>query len=405
MNTNKKSLAVSTLMLLLVAMALAALVILLVVNFPALATIPIIFGTVGTRTGSYSIEDLRKNRFQSIVQYGVDTINQVLQRDLEYANSLLTERLADLAETSSDLQRIYGVSGKIRPVKVDEFGRAPTRKDQGGVTVAFPMWLYKQALGWTSKFLELASPAEIAEQYLKIRQGHIAQVNNEIALAIFNDTNYDFVDQLDTQTTLAVKRLINADSSVIPDSPGGQTFNGASHTHYLARASTLANSDIDGLISTITEHGLTRGLKIILNKADVAGVTALSKFIPMGDPGLIYTASNVTQRKLDFSDLENQLIGFWGNTSVEVWVKPWGVDDYIFAYASGESEKVLVRRQRPVASLTGLRIIERVPGYPLVTENTEAEYGFGVWNRLAGAVLYIGGTSWTNPDLSALQAS
>lgn len=373
--------------------------------FPALGFGALAFATVGQRTGSYSIEDLRRNRFQSAVAFGVDKINDVLQADLTYTNQLLTERLADLAETSSDLQRIYGVSGKIKPVKVDEFGRAPTRKDQGGVTVAFPMWMFKQALGWTTKFLELASPAEVAEQYLKIRQGHIDQVNNEIALAIFNNDNYNFVDQLDTQVTLAVKRLINADSSVIPNSPGGATFDGSTHTHYIARASTLANSDIDGLISTITEHGHTKGLKIILNKADVAGVVALTKFIQLGDPGLIYSGNNVTQRKLDFSDLENQLIGFWGNSSVEVWVKPWGVDDYIFAYASGETEKVLVRRQRPVASLTGLRIIDRVPGYPLVTENTEAEYGFGVWNRTAAAVLYIGNTSWADPDLSALQAT
>jgi hypothetical protein len=354
-------------------------------------------------TGTYSLDDLRANRFQSSVAFGLSNIDSVLQAELAAVNGLLTERLGELAVSSSDVQRIYGVNGRIMPVRVDEFGRAPTRKEIGGATVGFPLIMRKTAVGWTSKYLEIAPPAEIAEQFLKVRTGHFAQVNNEITKALFDKDNFTHRDQEPDGTDgvdIFVKRLLNADSAPIPNSPGGATFDATTHTHYLARVSTLANSDIDGLIAHITEHGHTKGLRIILHQSDRAAVAALSKFVALTGAGLIVTTG--TERRLDTSDVENQLIGYWGDASVEVWVKPWGYDGYIFAYASGADEKVLVRRERPQASLTGLRLIERLPGYPVLSDNFESEYGFGVWNRSAGAILYIDGTSYTDPDLSAL---
>jgi hypothetical protein len=81
-------------------------------------------------------------------------------------------------------------------------------------------------------------------------------------------------------------------------------------------------------------------------------------------------------------------------------VKPWGVANYWFCYSEGAPEKPLVMRVEEQDSLRGFRLIPRFPGYPLVSDNFETLDGFGVWNRTAGAVLYIGGTAWTNPTIS-----
>ncbi len=356
------------------------------------------------KTGTYSLEDLRKNRFQSSVAFGLDNIDAVVQAELAAVNGILDEQLGEFAVTSSDIFRIYGVNGRIMPQRVDEFGRARTRKVQGGGTVGFPLKLYKSAIGWTSKFLEMAPPAEVAEQFIKVRTGHLVQVANEVQIALFNKDNLTHYDQEPDGTdgvAIAVKKLLNADSAPIPDSPGGGSFTAASHTHYMAEA-TVVNDTIDALILNVTEHGHTKGLRIVVSAADRNKLAAISstKFVALTGAGLIATSG--TERKLDTSNIENQLIGYWGDASVEVWVKPWGRTNYYICYASGEPEKPLVRRERPQSSLTGLRLIPQIPGYPVLSDNFEAEYGFGVWNRSMAAILYNQNDTWANPDLSAI---
>jgi hypothetical protein len=349
-------------------------------------------------TGSYSIDDLLAQRFSSAADFGLDTINKVLQADLDYYNAEVTEQLRLLAEPMTEQQRIYGTSAMVDMVEIDEFGAAPTKKNLTGVTCGFPLHLYSSSLGWTSKYLEIATPAEVAAQYLQVRKGHAAKMTTEIKKAIFNNANFTFVDKLTNGVSLGVKRFINADSSVIPNSPAGVSFDGTSHTHYLARVSTLANSDIDGLVSTINEHGHTKGLMIVIALGDKAAISALTGFKKLSSPELIYNATDATVAKLDMGDLENQMIGLW-NETIPVWVKPWAVANYVLCVATGSNEKVLAFRQRPQTALQGLRIVAEINDYPLIAKSMESEYGFGVWNRLAGAVLYTGGTSWVNPTL------
>lgn len=349
--------------------------------------------------GSYSVDDLLAVRFSSAATYGLDTINKVLQANLNYYNAEVSEQLSLLAESATEQQRIYGTSAMVDMVEIDEYGAAPTKKNLTGVTCGFPLRLYSASIGWTSKFFELASPAEIAEKYLQVRKGHAAKMTQEIKKAIFNNANYTFVDKLTNGVSLGVKRFINADSSVIPNSPAGVSFDGASHTHYLARASTLANSDIDGIVSTVTEHGHTQGLILVIALADKAAISALTGFKKLSSPELIYNVTDATVAKIDMGDLENQMIGLW-NETIPVWVKPWAIANYVLCVATGAAEKPLVFRQRPQGGLQGLRIVAEINDYPLIAKSMEAEYGFGVWNRTAGSILYTGATSWANPTIS-----
>jgi len=350
-------------------------------------------------TGSYSIDDLLAVRFASAGSFGLDTINKVLQADLDYYNVGVTEQLGLFAEPVTEQQRIYGTSAMIDMVEIDEYGAAPTKKNLTGVTCGFPLRLFSSSIGWTSKYFEIATPAEIAAQYLQVRKGHAAKMTQEIKKAIYNNANYTFVDKLTNGVSLAIKRFINADSSVIPNSPAGVSFDGSSHTHYLAKAgASLANADIDGLVSTVTEHGNTQALMLVISLSNKAAISALTGFKKLSSPELVYNATDATVARLDMSDLENQMIGLW-NETIPVWVKPWAIENYVLCVATGAAEKPLAFRQRPQTALQGLRIVAEINDYPLISKSMEAEYGFGVWNRLAGGVLYTGGTTWANPTI------
>ncbi|KKN52915.1 hypothetical protein LCGC14_0607770 [marine sediment metagenome] len=351
--------------------------------------------------GTYSLVDLLQQRFASAAEFGLDTINEILQRDLANYNSQVNDQMGLFADPLVKQSRIYGVSAVNSMTEVDEFGQAPSNRNLPGVTVSFPLSMYKSALGWTSKYMEIATPREIASKFLESRRGHAQQLILQMRRSIFNSNNFTHIDKLTNGVSLAIKRLINADSADIPDSPAGATFDGSTHDHYNARAAALANADVNGLVSDVTEHGNTRGVKIIVTLgADKTAISALSLFIPISDPGLIYHTANETRRKEAFEDLENQLIGFWGDTSVEVWVKPWGLTGYFLCVATGMPEKPIGFRQRKQTALQGLRILPSISGeYPLLAQNMEAEFGMGIWNRTAGAVLYTGATSWVNPAI------
>lgn len=352
-------------------------------------------------TGSYSLADLLQQRFASAAEFGLDTINEVLQRDLANYNSQVTDQMALFAEPLTKQSRIYGVSASVSMVEVDEFGAPPTQKNLPGLTVSFPLRLYKSGLGWTSKTLEIATPREIASKFIEARRGHAARLILEMRKALFLSSNYTFVDKLTNGVSLAIKRLLNADGDAIPNSPSGATFDGSTHDHYNDRdGGSLANVDIDAIVSDVTEHGNTRGLKIIIALADKTDVKALTGFVDLGDGGIIYNAADTTLKKLNFDDLENQLIGYWRDSSTEVWVKPWGVQNYALCIASGVTEKAVGFRQREQTTLQGLRILARIDDYPMIADNMEAEFGMGIWNRTAAAVVDFGNSSYTDPTLT-----
>lgn len=350
-------------------------------------------------TGSYNVDDLLAVKNASAASFGLDTINKVLQADLDYYNSEVADQLGLLCESITEQQRIFGTSAMVDMVEMDEFGAAPTKKNSVGQTVAFPLRLYSSSIGWTSKYFEIATPAEIAAKYLEIRKGHAYRMTQELKKAIYSDANYTFVDKLTNGVSLAVKRFINADSSTIPESPAGVTFDGSTHTHYVARAGALAATDIDSLISTVTEHGHTKGLKLVISLSNKSDITKFTNFSELDSPNFQYNATDNTIVKINNDDLENQLAGYW-NKYIEVWVKPWAVADYVLCFAADAAEKPICFRQRPQASLQGLRIVADINDYPLIAKSMESEYGFGVWNRTAGAVLYIGDTTWANPTIS-----
>jgi len=346
---------------------------------------------------TFSLDDLRAVKYASAASFGLDTINSVLQADLAQYNAMVSESLAWLAEPVTEQQRVYGTSAQIDMFEIDEFGKPVGGKNIVGETVAFPIRNFASGWGFTDQSFKIATPAEIAERYLQVRRGHADRMVKEIQKAIFNDTNFTFVDPFN-KVSLGVKRLINADSSKIPQF-GGATFTGSTHTHYLAKAgSSLALTDITAAITHVREHGMSKGVRVLINASNKATVTALTGFVALSSAFIAYNATDSTIVKMDNSDLSNQMIGYISDC--EVWVKPYVPANYILVAATEEAEKVLGYRQLPQAEMQGLQIAAPYSNFPLIAEHATATYGFGVWNRLGAACLYIGDTSWANPTIS-----
>lgn len=350
--------------------------------------------------GTYTIADLLAVKFQSLKAFGLNTIAEVVQRELALHNDLVNEMVGGLCEVTSDAQRIYGTSLDGTMVKVDEFGRAPTVKQDFGDTVGFPLERLMYAIGWTADWFEKKTPADLALVIRNSEMAHKREIISQIKKSLFLSSNYSIRDYLVDYITLSVKRLANADSAKIPNGPYGITFDGSTHTHYTGAASLTA-TNLRALIANVMEHGYGSDLKVCFNFADEATIRAITGFTAYVDSRIISpkTTADTPGVRLSYDNIYDRAIGLF--EGAEIVIKPWVPAFYAFCSAFGEAAKPLCFRQQTSAALQGLRIPATFEAFPLHAEYMQAEFGVGVWTRTNGAVLYFNNAAYADPTITA----
>jgi len=350
-----------------------------------------------TNAGFYDVSFLLAARNQTMAQIGEQAVVRSLQADLAAYNATVLDAVRDLCELTVDRARVWGGTAAGEMQEVDEFGKIQNQKNLPGYTVGFPLKNFQYAVGFTRKFLETASVADIAQAQLNAERAHAVAVQTEIQKAVFKKSNFTFRDYNVDKVDLYVKRFINADSANIPNGAAGESFTSSTHDHYLSTGTALV-ADVTGLINHVVEHGHGAGVKLNINKAHEAAVRVYSGFTALQPAWLINpmfaATAGVPMTPLDTTRVDNRLIGYLG--AAEVWVKSWVPANYMFAYSAGDARKPLAFRQRSVTSYQGLRIAGVYDSHPLHTDWYEAEFGIGVWERTNGAVLYTANATWAD---------
>jgi len=352
-----------------------------------------------SKTGTYDINSLLANKFQSVAEFGVDTIQQVLEDDLAAHNELVMEMVSEICELTVDRQRIYGTSATGDMQETDEFGKTPTQKEVVGSTVAFPLKLFQYNIGWTSKWMQTKTPADLAISTLAAEKAHKREIIRQIKKAIFASANYSYTDHLVDKVALACKRFVNADSEPIPDGPNGEAFDGATHTHFTANAGLTAPVAL-ACVDNVIEHGHGGSVKLAISRTDEAAFRLLPGFVAYQDPRLVFGASTtgIPEQRLDIARLDNRAIGIFGGA--EVWVQSWAIANYVFVWDADDPQKPLAFRQRNAEAIQGLRVAAENDDYPLYAKDMEAEFGIAVWARTNGAALYFGAVAWADPTIA-----
>jgi hypothetical protein len=350
--------------------------------------------------GTYSLEDLLAQRFVPASQFGFDNIARAIQAHLDWLNSQVSDQMSLIAESSTDVRRVYGTSENMQMKEVDELGVARTQKDSMGTEVDFPIRKFSISTGWTADFIARATPADLAQKALDVETAYITRLRQELAAALFGKTNYSFVDWLGDGTTLAIKKLLNADGTVVPNAPDGTTF-ATTHQHYAGTAgAALAFGDIDTLIANITEHGLTN-VQLFINQADVATLTNLAstKFtaLTLAVVALPARTSGTVETQVVTDDPANKLVGYWAG--YPVLTRSWVPDNYYMANAVNAPMKPIVHRLDKFTALNGMRMVFQLNAHPLTAQTFEAEIGFGAWGRHSAAILKGDAqTTYANPS-------
>lgn len=348
--------------------------------------------------GTLSVSDLLASTQQTVAQVGEQDIFQAITALLAAHNNLMNEKLRDFVEVSTDTQRRYGGVDAMSFEELDEYGRADAQKVTAGDTVAFPLRRRGAALQWTRTWFEEHTPSELMAQVNAATDADAKMIDRDIKRALFTSTNSTFVDRLVNNVSLGVKALVNADSASIPVDPYGNTFNTATHTHYLANA-TLTEAAVISLLETVIEHFETGTPMLYINRAQEAGIRAMTtSFTAFVDERItVGSATAVADGAFPAMGLYNRPIGLFNGA--EVWVKPWIPAGYLFVWVRGQDVPLVMRIRR--AGAGGLELEYEDETHPLRARGIARKYGIGVWNRVNGAVLYAASGTYTVPTFTA----
>jgi len=336
---------------------------------------------------------------QTIAQFGEDRAFAAIQANLDAHNMIVREMIGDLVDPTVDRQRRYGGVAEGEMVEVDEYGTADAQKIAAGVTVGFPMRLFQYSIQWTRLYMMNRTVAELDAQYVAARTADIRNIQRQIKRALFTPTNnLAYIDRLVDNVNVPLRALVNADGTAIPNDPYGQPFDSSTHTHYLA-TTTLTEAAALNVVETVVEHGFGVGVRLYINRASEATFRAFSNFTPYFDMRIQPGANERTApgRTLDMGTMYNRAIGIFG--PAEVWVKPWVPSGYLFCFDAASPLKPLVLRTRDGGLAGDLTIAADHEHYPLRAQTMDREFGIGVWNRTNGAVLYVGGATYTAPTI------
>lgn len=351
--------------------------------------------------GTYTISDLLAMTSGTIAQIGTEEeVWKIFRMSLDTHNRLMMDMVTTFCEFTT--RNIIGTGG-LAQGEFEELGELDTPRPQkiaAGDNLGIPLRFYGYGRQWSELFLENATPATLAGQYLDVLAADKRNIINQINRAIYLSSNYTSQDiRMPDQAILNVKRLANADGFPIPPGPNGETYDATTYTLYLARAGgALAASDLDGLISAVASHYVGT-VQVAINQAQAAAVSALTGFTPALDPR-IFQANTVTYARepLVITNRGDRLIGYFNGA--EIFVKPWALANYILAWNTG-APKVLSYRTRTGADNpnSALRPLYRQRGYPLTMDGWGREFGVGCTGRVSAGVLYIGATTYADPAL------
>jgi hypothetical protein len=245
--------------------------------------------------------------------------------------------------------------------------------------------------------MQNGTTAELAAQFTAATDAHRKRIVREIKKALFIPTNNTaYVDRLIDNITLALRALVNADGQPIPMGPNGESWDPATHTHYLGTAALVA-ANITNLLETVREHYATGSQYLYINRAQEAAVRAMTSNFTAYIDARLTPGSGITTAggSLDQANLYNRAIGLFDGA--EVWVKPWTPAAYMVTWL--DTVPPLVMRERQTGS-GALVIAAEDEAYPLRARTLEAEFGIGVWNRTAAAVLKTDNATYSPPVIT-----
>jgi hypothetical protein len=320
---------------------------------------------------------------------------QVALADYNRTSASLRSGLTDTTTDEKIKENLTQTSMQF--ARATEYGRPDRQRISQAERERFiPLEDFSMGIGFTRKYLALASSADIALQVNEaVRADQELTIRSILQQAL----------RIENLGTSGIYKTFWNNDGNNPPRFADTTFLGT-HTHFFTSA-TLTLAAVQSLRLALVEHGLDnfRELWIPLNLE--TAMRAIATFYPVANKDLALigntnplAAANTQVALVDPSNYIGVIEGF------RVRLFAWMPSDYVFAFDAGQAgiAKALAWREYPVASLRGLQLFNEDPNssYPLINSFFLHNFGLSAMNRSNGAALQITGGAYTTPTILSI---
>lgn len=351
--------------------------------------------------GTLAVLDDLATTNETIAEFGEAELAARFNQALQIHNAMFQDMADDLLGLTDAYLLPYGGADTAIIQELDEWAAADASKPAVSGNVGLPLRIYGGTLQWTRSWMDTYSVAKAAQKLDAFAAADILMLQRNIKRAFFKSTNTtSYIDRLQSGLTYDLKALLNADGQTIPVGPGGATFDGSTHTHYVGTATLTAAGQI-ALINNVVEHGVDGDLRLYIARGNEDAFRALTGFVAYVDARItVGSATAVGNAALDPNSITDRAIGVF--QGAEVWVKPWVPTDYQVAVDVNTGSKPLYARTR-TGAFTGngaFTLKAEHEHYPLRAQHLGREYGVGVVSRHKAAVNYSANATYAIPTFS-----
>jgi len=341
-------------------------------------------------SGFVNLADLAAQRVNNVP---TAVINTAIDQALAEHNRQIDALLGLFVQRVNDYQLNYKTTGVRSLQGLDEKGRALPTKTGSRYTVAFPLHMGGDALGWDWVTRAKMTVQEVNDEIAAMLMGDARWMRDHILSAIFTNVTYTFTDPL--QGALTIQPLANGDGTLFNVIAGNDA--GLDDDHYLGQASAIADATnpYPTIYTELHEHPENTGGEIIALIASdlVATTSALATFYEATDPDLS-PGTGITLTGTLGTPVPGTVIG----KADKVWIVEWPVlpSKRIVAVATG-GPKPLGMREDPEAELRGFKRVAERQDHPWYESQYVRRAGFGAYNRVGALTMEIEDSSYDIP--------
>jgi len=346
--------------------------------------------------GFIGLEHLTAERVNTV---GVETVWNAIQESLVEHSRQINGLMSSFVEqtTTAKERRMLPGSGTMQPL--DEWGNPRVVRESGYYDVAYPIQGAGHAWGTNRVTRALITVDEVNRQTIEAMRRDQDWLKRHIMAAVFDNVSWDYDDKVgpngsDGLGSITIEPLANTDTVTYLRTGGSSAVD----EHYLAQASSIddSNNPFDDIYEELKEHPSNMDPVVVYIATNlVANTEALTAFVPVSDPEVMYGTGVDQLRSPIDRGLGDEVIGRVN----KCWIIEWRSlpDSYMIGHAQGAGP-VLKMREYPAESLQGL-IAEGFSPDGAMEEIRSIRYaGFGVANRVAACVQYIGSGSYSIPS-------
>lgn len=275
-----------------------------------------------------------------------------------------------------------------------------------------PMYPYGKGIGGTYRFFRDARMAQIKAGISNLVNQGVAQFETRFFTRLMTSTE-NAIGSAGYDVPWVAGTAGNVDYT--PPYYMGQSFT-TSHNHFVGfdSGSKTFTNVFNDLAATLDEHGIEAPYVAYCSKADVATISALTKFVQMVNPvvQVIDRGSETTGNQMYTSgvpQVTNGTFGYFNSAYGLIELKayyriPTGYVGMFKSYGTNNALNPLAVRVHPAEGF-GLKIRTETADdrqYPIKAVNVEMEFGIGIGQRReAGAVGYlVSGGTYADPTIA-----